>query len=467
MQILSVQIPELGTYVRFKQFSPDSVLEYEQKYNGNNISHLDWKKKVIGTFIYNVNTEISASLKMMSKKDQDATVEALYNGVVMLNPGLDVNRWVALAFKINDYVAIPDSDVAPQEALTSGGTKDRASKAVANRSSTFTKEKFLGLESFLLDNVVGQQEAVTSVVKSLKRFKVGLSDPDRPIGIFLLAGASGVGKTHLAKCIHRYLFGKQDIVRVDCGEYRERHQAVNILGSPKSYVGYDEGSALARQVRKNPHTVILLDEVEKAHPEFWNIWLRIFDEGKMTDSKGKEVDFSKAIFFMTTNLGNDQVVSMTTGRNTGFVSNAPNPAQRIIPARESVERITLEAVSKHFKPEFLNRIDSKIIFNFLETGHYKTIAEMELIKVSDKLSKRGVTLLWDNSVVNMMVNTGVDTISNARGISGVRRNIIEDLLADKILSSSVIRGSVLELTSNDAETLICDVITPVKKLKAR
>lgn len=460
MRLLQIYIPELGTNVKFKQFPPEAVIEFTNNAHDQELTPVDYKQLVIDNFVFNVKTEILRLIRMLKKQDQNSIVEALYNGAVMLNPGLDIDRWVALSFKINDYAEAQENQPPPEQ-----NPQRQLPKA---RPKKITRAKFMGMEKYLKDRIIGQDEAVDAVISALKRSLAGLGDDHRPIGIFLLAGASGVGKTHLAKSVHQYLFSDHEIIRIDCGEYRERHQAVSLLGAPKSYVGYEDGSVFAKKVRAAPNSVILLDEVEKAHPEFWNVFLRIFDEGKMTDSKGKEVDFTKSIIMMTTNLGNDKVVDLMTGRSAGFTARTEVATQTTqVPPRASVEATANDAIKKQFKPEFLNRIDKKIIFNFLSGDDFRIIAELELEKTHNKLAKKGINLQFDDSVIDGLIDLGVDTVSNARGMSQIRRDQIEDILADLMMGPRApVRGTIIDMFYNRVEGFYAEVIRPTKKAKA-
>ena len=296
----------------------------------------------------------------------------------------------------------------------------------------------------------GQQEAVSSVVSALKRSQVGLNDKNRPLGIFLFAGSSGVGKTHLANTLHKYLFSEEyPMVRIDCGEFQHKHENQKLIGSPPGYVGHDEGGQLVNLVKKNPYTVVLLDEVEKAHIDLWNTFLRVFEDGVLTDGKGEEVSFLNTVIIMTTNLGNDKTVDYLLSGGTGFnKSTHSKTGTKQMPAKEMVEKNTLDAVRKHFRPEFINRLDKIIVFNHLERKDLEKIAELEMSVIMDKLSKKGYSINYTDDVISALLDKGVDTVKGARGLSQVRREKMEDQLADILIKTVPPRGTVFEISCN-------------------
>jgi len=288
------------------------------------------------------------------------------------------------------------------------------------------------------------------VVSALKRSQVGLNDKNRPLGIFLFAGSSGVGKTHLANTLHKYLFSEEyPMVRIDCGEFQHKHENQKLIGSPPGYVGHDEGGQLVNLVKKNPYTVVLLDEVEKAHIDLWNTFLRVFEDGILTDGKGEEVSFLNTVIIMTTNLGNDKTVDYLLSGGTGFnKSTHAKTGTKQMPAKEMVEKNTLDAVRKHFRPEFINRLDKIIVFNHLERKDLEKIAELEMSVIMDKLSKKGYSINYTDDVISALLDKGVDTVKGARGLSQVRREKMEDQLADILIKTVPPRGTVFEISCN-------------------
>lgn len=324
-------------------------------------------------------------------------------------------------------------------------------KTSSSKYKKMSRQKFLGLENHLLGNVIGQEEAVDSVVSALKRSQVGLNDKNRPLGIFLFAGSSGVGKTHLASTLHKYLFGEEyPMVRIDCGEFQHKHENQKLIGSPPGYVGHDEGGQLVNLVKKNPYTVVLLDEVEKAHADMWNTFLRVFEDGVLTDGKGEEVSFLNTVIIMTTNLGNEKTVDYLLSGGTGFAKNINHKTSTTqMPAKEMVEKNTLDAVRKHFRPEFINRLDKIIVFNHLDRSNLEKIAELEMSIIMDKLSKKGYSVNYTDEVISALLDKGVDSVKGARGLAQVRREKMEDQLADILIKSAPPRGTIFEISYKD------------------
>lgn len=462
MRVYEIFVAELGTYVKFKVLDPTEVEKFAEE--ASEMERDDYIKHVLENVVYNMKSEIVDSLKVMSRRSGNETLDALFNGCVMLNPGLDIEKWVEISYsnldRSNKIQNQPDLDDVDLPQFTKGTSPKKA------KYKKLTKAKFLNLNGHLLQRVVGQPEAISEVVSALKRNQVGLNDENRPLGIFLFAGSSGVGKTYLARELHEYLYGNEyDIVRIDCGEFQHKHDNQKLLGAPPSYVGHEDGAYLINRMKEQPNTVLLLDEVEKAHPDIWNTFLRIFDEGMLTDNKGNDVSFRNTVIIMTTNLGNDKIVDSLTGKSMGFNGNVYEAlTTKKLPKRSEVEKYAGEAIKKMFRPEFINRIDKTVIFNHLSPSDYYKIAELEIAIVQEKLSKKGIVLEYSTEVLLKLIEDGVDSIRGARGISHVRRDKIENLLADIIINSSrIVRGTLIELDVNDKEFTI-SVIAAKKKV---
>lgn len=448
MRVYQIFVPELNTYVKFKVLPPEDISNFL-----TDIGPLEedfFCKAVLEHLVFNMKTEIRESLKMMSTEAAKSTIEAIYNGCIMLNPGLDLDLWVSMAY--SKPFEKPTEEGTPS-AVESAKTllSPNKAKPAPSKKKKLTNAKFANLHSVLSDKIIGQEEAIDTICNALKRSQAGLHDEKRPLGVFLFAGASGVGKSSLAKELHAYLYGEDvPIVRIDCGEFQHKHDNQKLIGSPPGYIGHEDGGQLTNGIIKNPNTVVLLDEIEKAHPDIWSTFLRVFDEGIATDSKGNVADFRNAIIIMTTNLGNDKVVESLTGKSAGFNARIEtNLVTKELPPRSVVERSTNDAIKKLFKPEFLNRIDTTVIFNHLAPQDYSRIAELELLSLDAKLSKRGISFSWDESVVDALIDQGVDTVMGARGMAQVRREQIETVLADAILSLRSARGSIFSLTYSD------------------
>ncbi len=462
MNIYQIFVPELGTSVKFKVLAVSDVEEFLKK----NKSAKDLRKRILQYVVYNLNTDVAAALSSMSREGAERALEAVYAGCVMLNPGLDIDYWLNIAYSTNptknDFNSEVDNDIKRvKEFLKQAQTKQLKTLPKGRK---LTKQKFLGLEDHLKNNIIGQDEAIEEINAALFRSQADLNDPNRPLGVFLFAGSSGVGKTHLANTLHTYLFGDDSpMVRIDCGEFQHKHENAKLLGSPPGYVGHDEGGQLTNQVKKNPYTVVLIDEVEKAHQDIWNTFLRIFDDGIVTDSKGDHISFRNTIVILTTNLGNDKTVDHMIATGTGFTKNITFKRDtKETPLRSMVEKNTHEAINKYFKPEFINRLDKIVVFNHLNQGDCQKIAEIEMSVIADKLSKRGLSMAYTDNVINALIEKGVDTIKGARGISQVRRDVIETPLAKTIVNSNIPKGTIFYIDYlNDNFTF--DFQKPIKK----
>jgi ATP-dependent Clp protease ATP-binding subunit ClpC len=244
------------------------------------------------------------------------------------------------------------------------------------------------------------------------------------------------------------------MVRIDCGEFQHKHENQKLLGSPPGYIGHEDGGQLINLVKKFPNTVVLLDEVEKAHPDLWNTFLRIFDDGIITDNKGKQVSFRNTIIIMTTNLGNDKISENLLRPSAGFTGIVDfRTKTKETPQRDIVKKNTFEAVRKHFKPEFINRLDKIIVFNHLNNEDYQQIAELEMNVIKTKLFNKGYSLIYTDSVIDAFIEKGVDSIKGARGLAQIRRESIEDKISDIIIRHPVPRGTIFHIDHLDDFTI--------------
>ncbi len=296
------------------------------------------------------------------------------------------------------------------------------------------------LEAILHRRVIAQEEAVTAVARAVRRGRVGLQDPGRPIGSFLFLGPTGVGKTELSKALAEVLFGREEaMIRVDMSEYMEKHSVSKLIGAPPGYVGHDDGGQLSEKVRRNPYTVILFDEIEKAHPDVFNILLQVLDDGRITDSQGRTVDFKNTVIIMTSNAGAGSIVSP---KRLGFAS-GDDEKQNYAAMKGSV----MEEVKRMFKPEFLNRIDEIIVFHALNKEQMKRIVTILFKELSERCQRHlGIRLKLRDSVKEHIVETSYDTKYGARPLKRAIQTKIEDALADEILSGQVKRDSEVIVT---------------------
>jgi ATP-dependent Clp protease ATP-binding subunit ClpA len=466
MKIYQIYVPELASYVKYKVLTPEDIEALVAELSGKTAK--EYKLAILENVIYNIKSEISESLRLMSRPTAEKCIDALYNGCVMLNPGLDIDLWINLAYsKTLEISGLDDNIFIDDELAKKIHDAKNKKTSTKNKVKKVTRQKFLGLQNHLDSNIIGQTDAVESVISALKRSQVGLNDKNRPLGIFLFAGSSGVGKTHLANTLHKYLFGEDNpMVRIDCGEFQHKHENQKLIGSPPGYIGHDEGGQLVNLVKKNPSTVVLLDEVEKAHPDLWNTFLRVFDDGILTDAKGEEVNFQNTVIIMTTNLGNEKTVDYLLAGGTGFNKNINYKTTTTqAPPKEMVEKNTLDAVRKHFRPEFLNRLDKIIVFNHLIQSDYEKIAELEMSVIVEKLTKKGYSVNYNDQVISALILKGVDTVKGARGLAQVRREQMEDKLADILIKSIPPRGSIFEISYKDKEdNFIFTIKKPEKQL---
>ncbi|WP_418751647.1 ATP-dependent Clp protease ATP-binding subunit [Frisingicoccus sp.] len=309
-------------------------------------------------------------------------------------------------------------------------------------------ERLMRLESTLHRRVVGQDEAVTAVAKAIRRGRVGLKDPKRPIGSFLFLGPTGVGKTELSKALAEAMFGSENnIIRMDMSEYMEKHSVSKLIGSPPGYVGYDEGGQLSEKVRRNPYSILLFDEIEKAHPDVFNILLQVLDDGHITDSQGRRVDFKNTVIIMTSNAGASSIVAP---KKLGFLSDNDEKADYT-----RMKTAVMEEVKHIFKPEFLNRIDDIIVFHSLTQEHIRKIVGIMMNEIADRAREQmGVELHASDGVLRMLSEAGFDPVYGARPLRRAIQNKVEDLLAEEILSGKIHRGNQVRLTLTGKEIKI-------------
>ena len=311
-------------------------------------------------------------------------------------------------------------------------------------------EKLKHLEENLHKRVVGQDEAVSAVSKAIRRGRVGLTDPNRPTGSFLFLGPTGVGKTELAKALAEAMFGNEEsMIRVDMSEFMESHSVAKLIGSPPGYVGYDEGGQLTEKVRRKPYSVILFDEVEKAHPDVMNMLLQILEDGRLTDSQGRTVNFKNTIIIMTSNIG----AKLITDKNKlGF--SGENEEENKKQEYENIKKEVMGELKKQFRPELINRIDDIIVFHKLENDDVKKIIEIMLSQVTKRLEKQDIKIEIDNSVKDLIAKKGVDNNYGARPLRRAIQNMLEDKIAEAILDGIVKPGKKAKAIVKNDEIVI-------------
>ncbi len=293
------------------------------------------------------------------------------------------------------------------------------------------REKLLRMEDELAKSVIGQGDAVQAVSRAVRRARAGLQDPNRPLGSFIFLGPTGVGKTELTKALARFLFDDETaMVRMDMSEYMEKHSVARLIGAPPGYVGYEEGGSLTEAVRRRPYQVVLFDEIEKAHPDVFNVLLQVLDDGRLTDGQGRTVDFRNTMIIMTSNLGAEYLTQLKDGDDSDLV-------------REQV----MEMVRGHFRPEFLNRIDEIILFHRLKRDEMGAIVEIQLQRLVKLLAERKITIELDDEATHWLANKGYDPVYGARPLKRVIQKYVQDPLAEQILGGQVPDGSTVKITS--------------------
>jgi len=293
------------------------------------------------------------------------------------------------------------------------------------------KEKLLKMESFLETRVVGQMEALEAVSNAIRRSRAGLSDPNRPNGSFLFLGPTGVGKTELTKALAAFLFDTEDaMTRIDMSEFMEKHSVARLIGAPPGYVGYEEGGYLTEAVRRRPYSVILLDEVEKAHPDVFNILLQVLDDGRLTDGHGRTVDFRNTVVVMTSNLGSERIQELTGEENY-----------------TQMKAAVMEIVGQQFRPEFINRIDDVVVFHPLDAKHLRLIVDIQLKYLHERLSERDMTLSLDEAAREQLAQAGYDPVYGARPLKRAIQQQVENPLAQRILNGEFAPGDTIRVTA--------------------
>jgi len=351
---------------------------------------------------YGVIPELQKQLELAEKADESATPKLLRNKVT-------------------------DNEIAE---VVSAATGIPVAKMLQGE-----RDKLLHMEEFLHNRVVGQDEAVVAVSNAVRRSRAGLSDPNRPSGSFLFLGPTGVGKTELTKALANFLFDSDDaMIRIDMSEFMEKHSVSRLVGAPPGYVGYEEGGVLTEAVRRKPYSVVLFDEVEKAHPDVFNILLQVLDDGRLTDSQGRVVDFKNTVIVMTSNLGSSDVRELGGGAT-----------------RDEVRSVVMNAVSEHFRPEFINRIDEIVVFHSLEKAQIRGIADIQLNRLRQRLAERDLRLSVEDSAFDQLIDVGFDPLYGARPLKRAIQQRIENGLAQNILEGKFNPGDTIVVSAENGE----------------
>ena len=422
-------IDEAASKVRLQNYTkPDKIKVYEAEIDGLE----EAKEEAIKKEAYEKAGEI--------KKKQEKIREKIAQ---------TMEKWQK--DKESKKLIVSDNEIAD---VVSGWTRIPVRKLAEEES-----ERLRNLEGILHQRVVGQEEAVTAISKAIRRGRVGLKDPKRPIGSFLFLGPTGVGKTELSKALSEAMFGTENaLIRVDMSEYMEKHSVSKMIGSPPGYVGYDEGGQLSEKVRRNPYSVILFDEIEKAHPDVFNILLQVLDDGHITDAQGRKIDFKNTIIIMTSNAGAENIISPKR-LGFGMVSDAKADYTFM------KDRV-MDEVKRLFKPEFLNRIDGIIVFHQLTREHIKGIADIMLGTISKRCKEQlGIGLEATDSAKEHLIDKGYDDKYGARPLRRTIQNLVEDRMAEEMLDGSIKAGSLVEV-GFDGEKLTFTVKAKTARPKA-
>jgi ATP-dependent Clp protease ATP-binding subunit ClpC len=398
---------EVGARVHLKNINvPEEILELERK-----IEDIKQEKNKV---VKSQRFEEAASLRDSEKRLQEELEAAK-------------NKWEEES-KHKRY-PISDEAIAEVVSMMTGIPVKRMVQAET--------EKLRNMAVDMRAMVIGQDEAISKVVKAIQRNRVGLKDPKKPIGTFIFLGPTGVGKTELARALSRYMFDSEDsLIRIDMSEYMEKFTVSRLIGAPPGYVGYEEGGQLTEKVRRKPYSVILLDEIEKAHPDIYNILLQVLDDGQLTDGLGRKVDFKNTLIIMTSNIGVRQLKDF--GEGVGFATSARQQS-----AEENSKAVIEKALKRTFSPEFLNRVDDVIIFNSLERSHIFQIIDILMKGVMKRLNNLGFTLELTEEAKNFIADKGYDQQFGARPLHRAIQKYLEDPLAEEILGMNIKPGDVM------------------------
>jgi ATP-dependent Clp protease ATP-binding subunit ClpC len=301
-------------------------------------------------------------------------------------------------------------------------------------------KRLLKMEEELQKAIIGQKEAIQSIAKAVRRARAGLKDPKRPIGSFMFLGPTGVGKTELTKALAKFMFGSEEaLIQLDMSEFMERHTASRLVGAPPGYIGYDDAGQLTEALRRRPYSIVVFDEVEKAHPEVHNMLLQIMEEGHLSDAKGRTVDFRNAIIVMTTNVGAEEIKKQTS---LGFQLKRDEKTEERTSYEEMRKKLT-ESLKKVFRPEFINRLDSVIVFRALNKDDIRQIVNLELNKVTERLAEHEVTLTATEAALDLLAEQGYNPEMGARPLRRVIQQKVEDPLSDSLLAGTFREGDTI------------------------
>ena len=406
----------LDRFVAIRSFSPAQQRDLFK--NAKITDKKSYKRLIINASVVNYINEIAPSI--FNSGDYpllgDIIEQELYNLCIKVNPSLD----------IKEITILMDGD----EGLPLLDATDSTKEDMAD-------ERYLDMENELRRFVVGQNEPIKVVSQAVRKAKVGLKSPNRPIGSFIFVGQTGVGKTELGKALSKYLFGTQDLIRVDCSEYAMSHEYAKLIGAPPGYIGHNDGGFLTEAIKKQPESIVVFDEIEKAHRKVHNLLLQILDEGRLTDSKGQVVTFSQSLIILTSNIGVDKIDQM--GSAIGFGGSKEEIDDKV------KNRETRKALEKIFPPEFLNRIDEVVLFRALDMNDNLEIIDIMLKEVQDRLKKLGLNMSLTKRAKQCLVEQGTNEKYGARPLRRAIQKSLENPLAEMILSSTFKKGDGIRI----------------------
>jgi ATP-dependent Clp protease ATP-binding subunit ClpC len=418
---------------------PDKAIDVMDEAGSHvHISHLKLPKELV-TMEEEMDSIMMEKREAVDKKDYRKAT-SLRERERVLEEKLSVER--------NQWYEIQKKNKKEVNADTVAEVVSMITSVPVSRVSESETQRLLNMAEMLKKKLIGQDSAIDAMVRAIHRNRAGLKDPNKPIGTFIFLGPTGVGKTHLAKLLAQYMFDSADnLVRIDMSEYMEKYAVSRLIGAPPGYVGYDEGGQLTERIRRKPYTVVLLDEIEKAHPDIFNLLLQVFDEGRLTDSNGRHVDFRNTILIMTSNIGSRELKEF--GGGVGFATVSSNAAHAADTRRR---QIIEKALGKMFTPEFLNRVDEQILFNALDKGHIGKIIDIELADLYKRIEQAGFTLEISKKAKDFVANKGFDPQYGARPLKRAIQRYLEDPLSEAIIRLEMQPGAKLHVDLNPEGT---------------